>query len=57
MSEKGAINFRGGADILEALDYLGRERYHQRRISFSKLQCENATRTQFALHSQATAMC
>ena len=30
---------------------------HQRRISFSKSQCENATRTQFALHSQATAMC
>ena len=27
MSDKGSITFRGDADILEALDYLGRERY------------------------------
>jgi hypothetical protein len=27
MSDKGAITFRGDADILKALDYLGRERY------------------------------
>ena len=43
MSDKEFIIFLGDADILEALDYLGRERYQESNETTYKLSCSKSS--------------